>query len=323
MPKPRVYVTRELPERGLRIIKKRFNAEVWLKEAPPPKKVIISKVRNVDALVPLLTDPIDCEVMDAAPKLKIISQMAVGFDNIDVKSATSRGIVVTNTPGVLTETTADFAWALIMAVARRVVEADRYVRRGKWKVGWHPMMMMGRDVYGATLGVVGLGRIGQAVARRARGFDMKILYYDTLPREQEERELGAKRVSFETLLRESDFVSLHVPLTKETTHLIGARQLRLMKKTAFLVNNSRGKVVNERALYTALKNRRIAGAGLDVFEQEPTAPGNPLFDLDNCVVAPHVAGKTSESFPRRVGFAFDNMRRVWEGKPPESVVAPE
>ena len=323
MPKPRVFVTRELPERGLSIIKKRFNAEVWLREAPPPKRVIVSKVKNVDALVPLLTDPIDSEVMDAAPKLKIISQVAVGFDNIDVKSATSRGIVVTNTPGVLTETTADFAWALLMAVARRVVEADRYVRKGKWKVGWHPMMMMGRDVYGATHGVVGLGRIGQAVARRARGFSMKILYCDTVPREQEEKELGAKRVDFETLLRESDFVSLHVPLTKETTHLIGAKQLSLMKKTAFLVNNSRGKVVNEKALYTALKNRRIAGAGLDVFEQEPTPRANPLLTLDNVVVAPHASSSSFETRSRMAEMVAENLVAFFEGKRPPNLVNPE
>jgi len=323
LPKPRVYVTRELPERGLNIIRNRFNAEVWPREAPPPKGVIVSKVKNVDALVPLLTDPIDSEVMDAAPKLKIIAQMAVGFDNIDVKSATSRGIVVTNTPGVLTETTADFAWALLMAVARRVVEGDRYVRKGKWRVGWHPMMMMGRDVYGATLGVVGLGRIGQAVARRARGFNMKILYYDTVPREREEKELGAQRVEFETLLRESDFVSLHVPLAKETTHLIGAEQLRMMKKTAFLINNSRGKVVNERALYAALKNRRIAGAGLDVFEQEPTPRDNPLLALDNVVVAPHASSSSFETRSKMAEMAAENLVAFFEGRRPPNLVNPE
>ena len=323
MPKPRVYVTRELPERGLSIIKNRFNAEVWLREAPPPKGVIVSKVKNVDALVPLLTDPIDSEVMNAAPKLKIIAQMAVGFDNIDVKNATSRGIVVTNTPGVLTETTADFAWALLMAVARRVVEGDTYVRKGKWRVAWHPMMMMGRDVYGATLGVVGLGRIGQALARRARGFNMKILYYDTVPREQEEKELGVQRVEFETLLRESDFVSLHVPLTKETTHLIGPEQLKAMKKTAFLVNNSRGKVVDEKALYTALKNRRIAGAGLDVFEQEPTPRENPLLKLDNVVVAPHASSSSFETRSRMAEMAAENLVAFFEGRRPPNIVNPE
>ena len=176
MPKPKVFVTREMPERGLRIIMERFDAEVWRDYVPPPKKTIIEKAAKVDALATLLSDKIDAEVFDAAPSLKIVAQMAVGFDNIDVEEATKRGIYVTNTPGVLTETTADFAWALLMAVARRVVEADEYVRSGQWKVSWHPMMMQGRDVYGATIGIVGLGRIGCAIAKRAKGFDMRVLY---------------------------------------------------------------------------------------------------------------------------------------------------
>jgi len=195
MPKPKVYVTREIPERGLKIIKERFDAEVWPEYAPPPKEVIIEKARDVDALASLLSDKIDAEVFDAAPKLKIVAQMAVGFDNIDVKESTKRGIYVTNTPGVLTETTADFAWTLLMAVARRVVEADKYVRTGQWKVGWHPSMLLGRDIYGATIGIIGAGRIGSAVAKRAKGFDMRILFYDVIPRPELERELGAPRRS--------------------------------------------------------------------------------------------------------------------------------
>jgi glyoxylate reductase len=196
MPKPKVYVTRELSERGLKIIKENFDAEVWPEYAPPPKKVIIEKAKNVDALVTLLSDKIDAEVFEAAPNLKIVAQMAVGFDNIDVQEATKRSIYVTNTPEVLTETTADFAWALLMTVARRVAEADKYVRTGQWKVGWHPSMMLGRDVYGATIGIVGAGRIGYALAKRAKGFDMKILYYDVIPRPEMEKELGAKPVNF-------------------------------------------------------------------------------------------------------------------------------
>lgn len=323
MPKPKVYVTRELPERGLRIIKERFDAEVWPEYAPPPKKVILEKVRNVDAIASLLSDKIDAEVFDAAPNLKIVAQIAVGFDNVDVQEATKRGIYVTNTPEVLTETTADFAWALLMAVARRVVEADKYVRAGKWKVSWHPSMMLGRDVYGATIGIVGAGRIGYAVARRAKGFDMKILFYDVVPRPEMEKELGAKHVDLDTLLRESDFVSIHVPLMKETFHMINAEKLRLMKKTAYLINNARGPVVDERALYEALKEGGIAGAGLDVFEQEPTPVDNPLLKLDNVVVAPHISSASYETRSKMAEMVAENLVAFFDGKKPPNLVNPE
>jgi glyoxylate reductase len=321
MAKPKVYVTRELPERGMKIIKERFEAEVWPEYGPPPKTEIIRKARDVDALVTLLSDKIDAEVFDAAPKLKIVAQMAVGFDNIDVAEATKRGIYVTNTPGVLTETTADFAWALLMAIARRVVEADRYVRSGQWKVSWHPSMLLGRDVYGATLGIVGAGRIGTAVARRAKGFNMKILYYDVVPMPPEiEKELGAKRVDLDTLLRESDFVSIHVPLMKETYHLINEEKLKLMKRTAYLINNSRGPVVDEKALYKALKEGRIAGAALDVFEQEPTPLDNPLLKLDNVVVAPHISSASYETRSRMAEMVAENLVAFFEGKTPPNLV---
>lgn len=321
MPKPKVYVTRELPERGLNMIKKYFDAEVWPEYAPPPKKVIIEKVKNVDALVPLLSDKIDAEVFNAAPKLKIVSQLAVGFDNIDVAEATKRGIYVTNTPEVLTDTTADFAWALLMAVARRVAEADRYVRSGQWKVAWHPAMLSGRDVHGATIGVVGAGRIGYAVAKRAKGFDMKILFYDIDPARTEiEKNLGGKKVDLDTLLRESDFVTLHPPLMKETHHLINAEKLKLMKKTAYLINNSRGPVVDEKALYEALKKGQIAGAGLDVFEQEPASLDNPLLKLDNVVVAPHISSASLETRSKMSEMVADNLVAFFQGKKPANLV---
>jgi len=324
MAKPKVYVTRELPERGMKIIKERFDAEVWPEYGPPPKTEIIRKARDVDALVTLLSDKIDAKVFDAAPKLKIVAQMAVGFDNIDVAEATRRGIYVTNTPGVLTETTADFAWALLMAVARRVVEADKYVRSGQWKVSWHPSMLLGRDVYGATLGIVGTGRIGTAVARRAKGFNMKILYYDVVPMPPEiEKELGAKRVDLDTLLRESDFVSIHVPLIKETYHLINEEKLKLMKKTAYLINNSRGPVVDEKALYKALKEGWIAGAALDVFEQEPTPLDNPLLKLDNVVVAPHISSASYETRSRMAEMVAENLIAFFDGKTPPNLVNPD
>jgi len=324
MAKPKVYVTRELLERGMKIIREHFDVEVWPEYGPPPKEEIIRKVRDVDALVTFLSDKIDAEVFDAAPKLKIVAQMAVGYDNIDVAEATKRGIYVTNTPGVLTETTADFAWALLLAVARRVVEADKYVRTGQWKVSWHPSMLLGRDVYGATLGIVGAGRIGRAVARRAKGFNMKIIYYDVVPMPPEdEKELGARLVDLDTLFREADFVSIHVPLTKETYHLVNEDKLKLMKKTAYLINNSRGPVVDEKALYKALKEGWIAGAALDVFEQEPTPMDNPLLKLDNVVVAPHISSASYETRSRMAEMVAENLVAFFEGRQPPNLVNPE
>jgi len=321
--KPKVYVTRELSERGLKLIKKCFDAEVWPEYAPPPKKIVIEKAKNVDALATLLSDKIDAEIFDVAPKLKIVAQMAVGFDNIDVQEATKRGIYVTNTPEVLTDTTADFAWALLMAVARRVVEADKYVRTGQWKVSWHPSIMLGRDIHGATIGIVGAGRIGYAVARRAKGFSMKILFYDVIPRPEMKKELGAKSVDLDTLLKESDFVSVHVPLLKETYHLINAEKLKLMKKTAYLINNSRGPVVDEKALYEALKEGRIAGAGLDVFEEEPTPVDNPLLKLDNVVVAPHISSASYETRSKMAEMVAENLVAFFEGRKPPNLINPE
>jgi glyoxylate reductase len=323
VPKPKVYITRELPERGLNIIRKYFDVEVWPDYAPPPKSVIIDKVKDVDALGSLLSDKIDIEVFNAAPKLKIVSQLAVGFDNIDITEATKRGIYVTNTPEVLTDTTADFAWSLLMAVARRIVEADKYVRTGQWKVSWHPAMLAGRDIHHATIGIVGAGRIGYAVAQRAKGFDMKILFYDVVPRPEIEKDLGAKKVDMDTLLKESDFVSIHVPLMKETHHLINAEKLKLMKKTAYLVNNSRGPVVDEKALYEALKKDQIAGAGIDVFEQEPTPLDNPLLKLDNVVVAPHISSASLETRSKMSEMVAENLVSFFQGKRPPNLVNPD
>jgi len=321
--KPKVYVTREMPERGLRIIKERFEAQVWPDYAPPPKKTIIEKAAKVDALATLLSDKIDAEVFDAAPNLKIVAQMAVGFDNIDVNEATKRGIYVTNTPGVLTETTADFAWALLMAVARRVVEADKYVRMGKWKVGWHPMMMQGRDIYGATIGIVGLGRIGCAIAKRAKGFDMTVLYYDVVRRPDFEKEYKIQFTHLDTLFQKADYVTINVPLTKETYHLVDEKKLKLMKKTAYLINNARGPIVDEKALYKALKEGWIAGAALDVFEQEPTPLENPLLQLDNVVVAPHISSSSYETRSRMAEMVAENLVAFFEGKIPPNLVNPD
>jgi glyoxylate reductase len=319
----RVFVTREIPERGLRIIKERINAEVWSGYAPPSKQVIIQKVANVDAIISLLSDEIDAKVFDAAPKLKIVAQLAVGYDNIDIKEATKRGIYVTNTPGVLTETTADFAWTLLMALARRIVEADRYIRSGKWKVGWHPSMILGRDVNRATIGIVGLGRIGQAVAKRAKCFNMQTLYYDVARKPELEEDLGVEYVELDKLFIKSDFISLHVPLTKSTYHLINEKKLKLMKKTAYLINNSRGPVVDENALYKALITGQIAGAGLDVFEQEPTSIGNPLLELENVVVAPHISSASYETRSRMAEMAAENLVAFFEDRVPPNLVNKE
>jgi glyoxylate reductase len=229
---------------------------------------------------------------------------------------------VTNTPEVLTDTTADFAWTLLMAVARRIVEADKYVRTGQWKVSWHPNMIMGRDIYVATIGIVGAGRIGYAVAERAKGFKMKILYYDVIPRPEMEN-MGAKRAEFDDLLRESDFVSIHVPLMKETYHLINAEKLKIMKKTAYLINNSRGPVVDEKALYQALKSAKIAGAGLDVFEQEPTPVDNPLLKLDNVVVAPHMSSASYETRSKMAEMVAENLVAFFKGEKPPNLVNPD
>ena len=316
----RIFVTRELPKRGLDIIKERFNAEVWSDYAPPPKKLIIEKVAKVDALATLLSDKIDTEVFDAAPNLKIVSQFAVGFDNIDVKEATKRGIYVTNTPGILTDTTADYAWALLMAAARRVAEADKYVRDKKWKVGWHPAMLQGRDIFGATIGIIGLGRIGAAIAKRAKGFNMKILYYDVVRRPEVEEELGIMFRELMAILKESDFITINVPLLKSTHHLINEERLKQMKKTAILINNARGPVIDEKALYKALKEGWIAGAGLDVFEQEPTPATNPLLTLDNIVVAPHISSSSFETRSKMAEMVAENLVSFLEGKTPPNLV---
>ncbi|UCG45886.1 MAG: D-glycerate dehydrogenase [Candidatus Bathyarchaeota archaeon] len=320
---PSVFVTRKIPESGLQRIQDQFKTEVWAEDAPPSKQVIIEKVGQADALVSLLTDKIDTEVLDAASNLRIIAQYAVGYDNIDVPDATRRGIYVTNTPGVLTETTADFAWALLMAAARRVVEADQYLRNGDWSVAWHPTMILGRDVYGATLGIVGMGRIGEAMAVRAQGFNMKILYYSTRRKPDIEDRLGLTFVDLDTLLQQADFVSLHVPLVKATHHLIDRRRLDLMKRTAFLINTSRGQVVDEKALFKALREDKIAGAGLDVFTEEPTPAGNPLLGLKNVVVAPHISSASVETRSKMAEMVAENLVAYFKGRVPPNLVNQE
>jgi len=320
----KVFVTRKLFDEAISLIEEYADVEVYeSEEEPAPYDLILEKVRDIDGLLCLLTDKIDARIIEAGERLKVISNYAVGYDNIDVEVATKRGIYVTNTPGVLTETTADLAWAILMAIARRVVEADKYVRAGRWVHAWGPKMMLGSDVHGKTLGIVGLGRIGSAVARRAKGFNMRVIYYDVFRREDLERELGLEYKPLEELLKEADYVTLHVPLTKETYHLIGERELDLMKPTAYLINTSRGAVIDQKALYKALKERRIAGAALDVFEKEPIDPDDPLLELDNVVLTPHIGSASIETRKKMAMIAAENLVSVLRGVEPPNLVNPE
>ena len=324
MARAKVFVTRKLFDEAISLIEEYADVEVYeSEEEPAPYDLILEKVRDIDGLLCLLTDKIDARIIEAGERLKVISNYAVGYDNIDVEVATKRGIYVTNTPGVLTETTADLAWAILMAIARRVVEADKYVRAGRWVHAWGPKMMLGSDVHGKTLGIVGLGRIGSAVARRAKGFNMRVIYYDVFRREDLERELGLEYKPLEELLKEADYVTLHVPLTKETYHLIGERELDLMKPTAYLINTSRGAVIDQKALYKALKERRIAGAALDVFEKEPIDPDDPLLKLDNVVLTPHIGSASIETRKKMAMIAAENLVSVLRGVEPPNLVNPE
>ena len=324
MSRPKVYVTRIIPPPGLEILKEYCEVELHNSIYPPSREELLKKVRDKDGLLCLLTDKIDSELMDNAPNLRIISTFSVGYDHIDVDEATKRGIYVTNTPGVLTEAVADLTWALLLAVARRIVEADKYIRAGKWKVSWYPTMMLGTEVYGKILGIIGMGRIGKAVAIRAKGFNMKIIYYDVKRLSpEEEKELNAEYMSLEEVLKNADFVSIHVPLTKETYHMIGEKELRMMKSTAYLINTARGPIVDEKALVKALKEKWIAGAALDVFEKEPIDPNNPLLEFDNIVVVPHIGSATMETRSKMSELSAKNLVMVLKGEMPISLVNPE
>jgi glyoxylate reductase len=315
-----VFISNSLPADARQIIPVEVEVEYNETDRPLPKADLIRRLRDKDGLICHIISTIDDDVLAAAPGLKVVSNVAVGYNNIDVAAARRRGVVVTNTPDVLTETTADFAWALLMAAARRIVEADHYARSGQWTT-WKWDLLWGADIHGQTLGVVGFGRIGRAVARRARGFGMRVLYCDTIRADAAaEQELNATPTDLDTLLRESDFVSLHALLSPETRHLINERTLRLMKKTAILVNAARGPVVDEAALAKALAEGWIAGAGLDVFEEEPTIhPG--LLPLRNVTLAPHIASASHETRVGMARLAVRNCLAVLEGKPPLTPVS--
>ncbi|HUS99357.1 MAG TPA: D-glycerate dehydrogenase [Candidatus Thermoplasmatota archaeon] len=316
-----VFVTRKIPQPGLDLLEKEFTIDLNPYDRILTKEEIIQGIKGKDGLVCLLTDPIDKDVINAEPLLKMIASYAVGYDNIDIAAATKRGIPVSNTPEVLTETTAELAWALLLSVARRIVEGDAFTRKGKFK-GWAPMLMLGQDVTNKTLGVVGSGRIGTAFALKSKGFQMKVLYTDDQRNDRLERELKAKKVPLSELLKKSDFVSIHVPLTKATHHLIDENELRMMKKTAILINTARGPIMNEIALVKALKKHWIFGAGLDVYENEPKI-SKELKRLDNVVIQPHTGSGTIETRTKMALIAAENMSIGLKGGVPPNCVNKE
>ena len=320
MEKWKVFVTRKLPQKALDWLGEKCELEVNPENRILKKEEVIKGVKGKDGLLCLLTDKIDAEVMDSAD-LKMIANYAVGFDNVDVKAATKRKIPVSNTPGVLTDATAELAWALLFSMARRVVEGDKFCRAGKYK-GWDPMLLLGMDLKGKTLGVVGAGRIGTAFALKSRGFGLKVLYTDKRKNELLEKELGAKQVELRELLKEADFVSIHTTLTPKTKHLIGEKELRIMKPKAILINASRGPMLDEKALARALKEGWIFGAGLDVYENEPEMEPE-LLDLDNVVLLPHLGSATEETRTKMALMAAENLVAGLKGGVPPNCVNPE
>lgn len=318
----KVFLTRQLPTR-LDSLQAIAEVEVWPERQPPSSKILREKVREIDGLICLLTDPIDRALIEAAPHLKVISQMAVGYDNIDIATATARQIPVGHTPDVLTDATADFAWALLMAAARRVVEGDRFTRANEWKT-WEPDLLLGPNVSGATLGIVGLGRIGQAVARRAKGFGMRILYTNQNRVASElEALLGVEFVELEYLLQAADFVSIHTPLTSETHHLFSDRQFEQMQSSAILINTARGTIVDPDALYRALTNGQIAAAALDVTEPEPIPADSPLLKLNNLIITPHIASASRQTREKMAQMAISNLIAGLQGDRLPHCVNPE
>jgi glyoxylate reductase len=322
--RPKVFVARIIPEAGLAAIREACDAEIWPDDLPPPRAVLLQKVAGCDGILTLLTDRVDDELLDAAgPQLKVVSNYAVGFDNIDVPAVSARGIPAGNTPGVLTETTADLAFALLMAAARRLPEGDHYVRDGKWKT-WGPLLLLGPDVHGATIGIIGFGRIGQAMARRARGFGMKVLYQDVHRVDPAvEAELDATFLPLEEMLPRADFVSLHTNLTPETTGMIDAEKLSWMKPNAVLVNTSRGPVIDHAALAAALRSGRIFAAALDVTDPEPIPLDDPLVGLGNCLIVPHIASASQATRAKMAEMAAANLLAGVRGERLPTPVNPE
>ena len=320
--KPKVFLTRELPPESMRLLSEAADLTYNQEDRTLTKQEVIDGVQNADGLICLLNDNIDQEIITSGSNLRVVANFAVGYNNIDVEAATLRGLPVTNTPGVLTDSTADMAWALLMDAARRVSEGDRMVRTGQW-AGWGPLQLLGADIAGSTLGIIGFGRIGQAVAKRARGFEMRICYWNrTRLSKEQEAAFGVEYLPMNELLSESDFVSVHVALNESTRHLIGAKEFEVMKPSACLINTARGPVVDEGALVTALKQGDIASAGLDVYEQEPLLePG--LYDLENVVLAPHLGSATIGTRTKMGNMAVENCLMACSGQRPTNLVNPE
>ena len=318
----KIYVTRPLPEEALSLLRRCGEMSLWEKDEVIPRDVLLREVRETEALLCMVTEQIDEELLAHAPRLRIVANMAVGYDNVDVPALTRRGILLTNTPGVLTETTADLTFALILAIARRVAEAERFVRAGHWR-SWGPLFFVGHDVHHATVGIIGLGRIGTEVAKRARGFDMRILYTSHTRKREAEEALGCIPVDLTTLLRESDFVTVHVPLTSETRHLLSTPQFKQMKRTAFLINVARGPIVDQQGLYAALRDGLIAGAALDVTDPEPIPLDDPLLSLNNCLTLPHIGSASIATRTRMATLAAENIVAFLAGHHPPTPVNPE
>lgn len=313
--RPKVFVSRIIPEAGLKLIHDACDTEVWPEVMPPPYELLVNKVKSIDGLLTTLNDRIDASLInEASSQLKIISQMAVGYDNIDVKAAHARGIPVGNTPGVLTDATADLAFALLLASARRIVEGVEYIRQGKWRT-WEPMALLGGDLSGASLGIIGLGRIGEAVARRAKGFDMRIIAYSPSKDSNEVSKLGIELTSLETLLQQSDYISIHVPLNAQTRGMINAQTFAKMKPSAILINTARGAIVDQQALFEAVKNGVIAGAALDVTNPEPMSPDDPLLTLPNITIVPHIGSASQRTRNKMATMAAENLIAGVYGKP--------
>lgn len=321
MNKPYVFITMRLPEEIVQLLEETAQVGMWGEETPCPREKLLAEAEKAQGLLTMLTDAIDREVLLRGKGLQIVANMAVGYDNIDVETATRAGIMVTNTPDVLTEATADLTFALMMATARRLIEASQVLYAGQWK-SWSPFFMAGQDVYGKKLGIVGMGRIGEAVARRAKGFDMTIYYFNRRRRREAEERLGAVYLPFDELLQQSDFIVSLVPLTPETRRLFGRREFQLMKKTAIFINASRGAVVDEEALYEALKEKRIWAAGLDVFEKEPIPPDHPLLTLPNLVPLPHIGSASISTRMAMARLAAENILLALKGEKPKTLVNP-
>jgi glyoxylate reductase len=310
---PRIFCTRRIPEKGLQMLNNRVTLDLWEDEAGPSKDVLLEKAKECDGLLTLLTDKIDAELLSQCPNLKIISQMAVGYNNIDVAYCTKRGIAVTNTPDCLSETTAELTTALVFAVSRRVVEADKYVRDLKWKIEWHPSMFLGQDIHNHVYGIVGFGRIGQRVAMMMKTFGARVVYFDIIRKEELEGSMGVEYMPLEQLIQNSDFISVHCNLTKETHFLFDTEKIAMMKPNCIFVNTARGAIVDQRALTKALMERRIAGAGLDVFEREPISDDDPLLKLNNVVIVPHIGSASRDTREAMATMAAEGLLSYFEG----------